>query len=382
MAKLCLFSALITPSVGGVEFFTEHLANELSVLGHEVTVISCNTHGGPEQETWRSGVSVIRLPCIALMGGRFPIPRYNSAFKLLWSELCDMTFDSVIVNTRFYVHSILGVRFARSCNLKPILIEHGSAYLTYGNPLVDWMIARYEDLVTGYLKHLSVRFYGVSIQSVEWLKHFGIEATGVIPNAIDAEAFRLSSSGRDFRHEFGIPKNATIVTFTGRLVPEKGIAHVVHAARQICLNNQNVFFLVAGDGPLFDMVVAECEVNPGLIILGKISQRDIAALLLQSDVFIMPSRSEGFCSSLLEAAVCGVPIVSTDVGIAKQLIPDLRFGMVLESMSSDGFAQAILDVIRQSDCILNRREMIAERAQSLFSWRKSAEAALAATAGS
>ena len=138
-------------------------------------------------------------------------------------------FDGVLVNTRFYIHSLLGTAFARRRGLRPIVLDHGSAYLTLGSSFADAVIARYEDAVTALLKRQGVDFYGISRKSCDWLRHFGIEARGIISNSIDADAYRAQASSRDFRSDFAIPRESMMAAFTGRLIPEKGIFVLLEA---------------------------------------------------------------------------------------------------------------------------------------------------------
>ena len=169
-----------------------------------------------------SGFEVFRLPCWNVLGGRYPIPIHNADCRFVMRELDARQFDGVLVNTRFYLHSLLGVRIAKRHGLRAVVLDHGSAYSTLGSPVMDWMIARYEDLVTGYLRRQPVDFYGISHKSVEWLAHFGIKARGVIGNSIDAAAYRVQASNRSFKSELNIG-DELMLAFTGRFIPRKAL---------------------------------------------------------------------------------------------------------------------------------------------------------------
>lgn len=171
----------------------------------------------------------MRLPCFPLIDGRFPLPKLNAVRRRLLKELAAREFDGVLVNARFYSHSILGMRFARSKGLTPIVLDHGSAYLSFGNLILDPCVRFYERVITELGKRYEASYYGISQKSAEWLKTFGIKARGVISNSIDAEKFRQSSAGRDFRKELNLDSSDVLVAFVGRFIPEKGIAAIVGA---------------------------------------------------------------------------------------------------------------------------------------------------------
>lgn len=152
----------------------------------------------------------------------------------------------------------------------------------------------------------------------------------MLSNAIDAEAFRNRSSGRDFRAEHNIPAEAFVVSYIGRLIPEKGIEALLAAARIVkasCREGRPIVFLLAGEGPLLP-AVQQCP-SGRVVSLGRLAAEDVSALLSQSDAMALISRSEGFATALLECAAWGVPPVVTAVGGVEELVPTADFGAVL-----------------------------------------------------
>lgn len=339
MSCICIFSALYLPNMGGVERFTDSLAAELAAEGHSVIVVTSNTHGLSNREVLDNGVEVIRFPCKSLIDGRYPVPIKNACYRSLMADLESRYVDGVLVNTRFYLHSLIGVQFAKRMGLRAVVLDHGSAYLTLGSKPLDWVIERYEDGITAWLKRRDVDFYGISKKSVEWLGHFGIEAKGVISNAIDVEAYRGQASGRQFRKELGV-EDGLLVSFVGRLIPEKGIDALLEIMGS--LQDRSVHLAVAGDGPLFDQV--DTSPLPNVHALGRLNSSDTAALLMDSDLFCLPTRSEGFSTSLLEAAACGTASLVPDVGGAREIIPNDSFGFVSERVDVNKYAEIIRSV--------------------------------------
>lgn len=336
MSCICIFSALYLPNMGGVERFTDSLAAELAAEGHSVIVVTNNTHGLSNREVLDNGVEVIRFPCKSLIDGRYPVPIKNACYRSLMADLESRYVDGVLVNTRFYLHSLIGVQFAKRMGLRAVVLDHGSAYLTLGSKPLDWVIGRYEDGITAWLKRRDVDFYGISKKSVEWLGHFGIEAKGVISNAIDVEAYRGQASGRQFREELGV-EDGLLVSFVGRLIPEKGIGALLEIMGR--LQDRSIHFVVAGDGPLFDQV--DTSPLPNVHAVGRLNSSDTAALLMDSDLFCLPTRSEGFSTSLLEAAACGTASLVPDVGGAREVAPDASFGFVTDGVDINEYSSIL-----------------------------------------
>lgn len=370
---ICIFSALYPPSTGGVEIFTENLAAQLVQMGHRVVVVTSNTHGLPSTETL-DGVEVMRLPCKPLMQGRLPLPNRNAEHRRMVSQVEALPISSVLINTRFYPHSLIAAQIARKKGIRPVLLDHGSAHLTLGNPLADAALQAYEHFMTRRIKKHDIDFYGISDASMQWLSHFGITAKGAITNALDANGFTASASGRDLKAERGIPDDALLIAFTGRLVPEKGIGPLLEAA-SLLSDDASIQFAIAGDGPLMERAT---HASPNVHALGRLSRSDIAALLLQADAFCLPTRSEGFSTSLLEAAVCGCAPIITDVGGVKELIPDQSFGLVLEQAQPQTIADAARTLAQDRGQCTSMAKRVQQRAQREFTWERTADRVLEA----
>ncbi len=371
--SIVIFSANYLPNIGGIERFTEGVSCALAHMGVHVTIVTNNCFGLPSKEVLTEGVDIIRLPCYPLIGGRMPLPKPNREFRDLISSLSRASCDGVLINARFYLHTIIALRFAKRRGLVPIVLDHGSAYLTFGNAALDVFVRAYEHCITSFVKKYKPDFYGISQKSVEWLRTFGIDAKGVISNSINASDYRLQASGRDFRSELGISKDSIVVSFSGRLIPEKGIDVLIRMME--CLRNESIELIIAGDGPLRSYV-QDSKLRK-LHYVGRLSQPDIASLLLDSDLFCLPTRSEGFSTSLLEAAACGTPFLVTDVGGARELAPNRDYGIVFKGQpDSQSFADIVADFAAKRDELVAMGELCRHRVEDRYSWSQTAQSVL------
>lgn len=365
-----IFSANYLPNLGGVERFTEGLAFALAKMGVKVTIVTNNTFDLEARENLGHGVDIVRLPCYPFINGRMPLPKWNAETKRLLDSLANVPCDGVLINTRFYVHTLLGLSYARKKGLIPIVLDHGSAYLTFGNPVLDVFVKMYEHLITAVVKCSKPVFYGISKKSVEWLKTFGIVAEGVINNSIDAAAYRAQASGRDYRSELGIPKESLLISFTGRLIPEKGISVLIEMMER--LEAEKVDLVIAGDGPLRREV--EDAAGNHIHYVGKLSQPDIASLMIDSDLYCLPTRSEGFSTSLLESAACGTPFLVTDVGGARELAPTSEYGTIIGSgQNSAAFADGVIKFAADRGRLGLMGQRCRMRVEDGFSWQSTAQ---------
>ena len=369
-----IFSANYLPNLGGVEKFTYHLSLELERIGHHAIIVTNNVFNLAEYEIHESGFEIFRLPCHSLLKGRLPIPHKNKSFNQLIEAIKHRNIDYVLINTRFYPHSLLGAKIARQKNIKPVIIDHGSAYLTLGNPFLDFAIKIYEHLITILLNRYQGDYYGISQASLNWLKTFRIKGQGVINNSIDADVYLSHASNRNYKIELNLNKKDYIVCFTGRLIPEKGIIPLLNCAEYLINLRPDIHFVFAGDGPLKKLLLNKDLSNVHL--LGKTTSEDIAALLVQSDIFCLPTRSEGFSTSLLEASACYTPSIITDVGGVAELIPTSDYGIILKDTSVKSLSDAITHLASNKEETYRLGQNIGKYVRRHFSWRITAEKVL------
>ena len=365
--KYCIFSAQYFPHLGGVERYTYNLAKFLGKHGNEVVIVTSNVEGLAAYEIME-GVRVYRVPCWSLMAGRYPFLKPDKEFRKINRILMRMKFDLVIVNTRFYPHSVYGAWFARRQKTRCIMIDHGTGHMTVHNKIGDAAEQIVEHGLTAVDKVLCKDYYGVSMACMEWLKHFHIDGKGALYNAVDLDQILELQKGpcRDFREECGIPENGIVISFTGRLLKEKGIYQLIDAVKVIRKSNPLVYLLLAGDGDEEDGVREKAD--EGVIPVGRLEFTDIVAMLKQTDIFCLPSDSEGFSTSLLEAASCGCYLVTTRRGGAGELLPDESFGTIMEDNRPETVLKTIQQVLDDPEA---RRIGIAktfERLKKNFTW--------------
>lgn len=350
MAKTyCIFAAQYLPHLGGVERYTYNLAKFLIKKGNQVVIVTSNVQNIDEHEV-SEGIEIFRLPCINLLNGRYPVLKFwSNDYRRLYRKIEKHDYELVVVNTRFYLHSICGVKYAKKHGQKSIIIDHGTSHLSVHNKILDTIGGWWEHFITRIDYHYCRDYYGVSEASCEWLKHFGINAKGVLYNAIDLEHIEQIKSNKkhDFREKFGITENAKVIAFTGRLLKEKGVIPLVESVEKICKQRDDVYLFLAGDGDL-DEYVKEHEAEH-IIPLGRLAFEDIISMLSDSDIFCLPSFSEGFSTSVLEAVACGCYVITTERGGSKEMITSRDYGMIIKNNEKKRVYDALTEIIDKDD---------------------------------
>ncbi len=141
------------------------------------------------------------------------------------------------------------------------------------------------------------------------------------------------------------PYKEKLVLFLGRITFQKGPDYFVEAAAKVLQKNPDVRFAMAGSGDMFNRMVermAELRIADKFHFLGFVRGTDVERIYAMSDLYVMPSVSEPFGITPLEAMVYNVPaIVSKQSGVAEILDGAVK----IDFWDVDRLAEEILDIL-------------------------------------
>lgn len=365
--EYCIFSAQYLPHMGGVERYTYNLAKKLAGKGHGVTIVTSRVAESPAYEE-NEGIRVYRVPCIKLMDGRYPVLIPNAEFRKIHRIISGKRYDMIIVNTRFYVHSLYAAIFAKRQNTRCIFIEHGTSHMTVHNPILDFFENIVEHSITAAEKLLCKEYYGVSEACLDWLKHFHIQGKGTLYNAIDPIEIerKLKDSVCDYRQKFQIPEDGVVVTFTGRLLKEKGILTLLQAVENLNQKGMKLYLFIAGDGD--EEKTVNSAKSDHIFPLGRISADEVVDLLKGTDIFCLPSDSEGMSTSVLEAVACRNFVVTTRKGGAREIIINSSYGTIMEDNQLETVEKALKEAAVDPELRQKAAEASYRRLEQYFTW--------------
>lgn len=370
--KICIFCSHYFPYLGGVERYTYHLARALMEQGDKVVIVTSNDMH-LETFSYMKGIPVFRMPCFNMLDGRYPVSKPDRTFWKIHRRLKRAGFDLVIVQTRFYLHSLYGIIFANRSKAKCIVLDHGTSHMTVGNRFADTVGGWFEHALTAAERMGCHDFYGVSKACCRWLAHFHIRAKGTLYNAVDAAEIEgiLNHPVKDYRAEYGLQPEDIVVTYTGRLVREKGILNLMKAVRDIP-EEKRVFLMIAGDGEEWDAVCA--GKSERILPLGRLSFEEVISLLGQTDIYCLPTDyPEGFPTSVLEAAAAGCYVITTSRGGSRELILDEGYGMIMRDNRPETIRNSLLSVLDDSEGRNKAAKRAKERLLKNFTWERTAD---------
>jgi glycosyltransferase involved in cell wall biosynthesis len=291
------------------------LHSALAKRGHQIHIFTTNL----PNETLSNMFFHVTPPTKA---GYINQPLAWEQFRVLNS---DNPFDVIHTESVALYH-------ARARNFSNLVVSwHGIAYETIHSDIVQDMLRgpdeqRQKAIAERIGKVIDeVKFFQDYAHHVATSDHVGDvlrrvymvreDRVHVIVNGVDQSRYQLDvSRGKEYRQRIGVPQNAALVLgLAGRLVKDKGHPLMFEAIKQLFEESdgfkENVFFLVAGDGPWASRY---SELGPNVVVLGPLEQSELASFYNSLDVFINPTlRAQGLDHTIIEAMMSGVAVAAT-----------------------------------------------------------------------
>ena len=194
-----------------------------------------------------------------------------------------------------------------------------------------------------------------------------------IPNGVDANRFRPVPDKGALRAQLGLPVNATLINHTGRLSPAKGTGTLIEAfARLQTTLPDSVLVLVGKDeasAAHWPRHVTELGIPAERVkFLG--AQSNPEAFMAAADLVVVPSEcEESFGLTVVEGMACGVPVITTEVGILPRLLGLGQADRVVRPGDVAGLARAIELALQRP--VAGEGAALRARALESFSMEKS-----------
>ena len=275
------------------------------------------------------------------------------------------SFRPHIVHTHTAKAGALGRVAARAAGVPAVVHTfHGHLLHGYFSPTVTRAVI----LTERTLARATTRLFSVGAQVRDELLAAGIgrpEQYRVVPPGVDLPTF---PSWDTARKELGLPLDAAIVAFVGRITAVKRPDRLVEAFARGSASRPDAVLAIAGEGDLLDEVRRQAApLGDRVRFLGW--RGDVTTVLAAADVVLLTSDNEGMPVSLIEAAMAGRAAVTTNVGSAGEVVADGETGFVT-STDVDAVADAVRILLERPELREQFGTAAARRAAALFSSRR------------
>lgn len=328
------------PHISGVTNYVVLNKKWLESRGHRVFVFTFGNEDYEDDE-----LHVVRSPGLPLnvneTGFHLSFRYSQSAQKKL------QTMDVVHVHHPF-LSGPLALRYCRPHAI-PVAFTNHTRYDLYAQHYLPALVpdAVGETFLRAYLPNFCAQCDLVIAPSAGLagvLRHLGVSAPiKVIPNGIDFAPFE--NPLRLTRAEVGLPPEAVVLMYVGRLSPEKNLNFLLRAFFGVAAARPEVVLAIVGGGPELE-TLRELALHAGLAervrFFGKVEYVQVPSYLLLGDVFVTASQTEVHPFSLIEALASGLPAL----GIASPGVGDTIVDGVNGLLSSDDLAEFTAKLMR------------------------------------
>jgi glycosyltransferase involved in cell wall biosynthesis len=178
-----------------------------------------------------------------------------------------------------------------------------------------------------------------------WSRYAG--PTHLLPNAIHAEQYGIRPKRQDLVERYKLEGKRVLLT-VGRLAAEeryKGFDEVIEILGKL---PADVVYMIAGGGndfPRLQRKAVQCGLADRVIFTGLFPDGDKADLYALADVYVMPSRGEGFGYVFLEALASGVPVIGSKLDGGREALLDGALGLLVDPSNPAEIERAIREVL-------------------------------------
>jgi glycosyltransferase involved in cell wall biosynthesis len=392
---ICLLTREFPPFVpgGGIGTLYYHLASELLLMGHRVTVVTAST----KRSTYRCGRFAIHYEqtsavCSDAIGAAAFTRNANWAFAALHAvanlhaaDPIDV-IDSALWDTEALMISLIPIAqrpplVVRLVTPFPVaaringwstssaeadllkeaeltLVNHADAVIAISESIATTMEAEYGMTrdARWQTSHCGIAYW----PSFDWTREYA-ELTGI-----------KGLSGV-------LPKDAKLVLFVGRLEPRKGVDLVLDAAPEFLGADPRAHLALVGSDPRDMAAMAQKRFPAALLerihFLGPLDDGARDKVMHAAWCLVFPSRYESFGLVPLEAFVHGVPVIGARSGAVPEVVIDEDCGLLFETGNSVSLGQSVVRMLREAG-LRQRLSAGALRRAKHFSSRKSAIASI------
>lgn len=368
--KILIFSTAYSPFVGGAEVAIKEITDRLS-NNFEFDLITARLEKNLPRIERVGKVNVYRVGFGNLFFSKLGLPFLGAILALrlnrtenyfcLWGVM--VTFGS----GAGYIFNILRVLTGKKRIPIILTLQEGDSenHLQYkwaGLINLSWKLALWNtDFLTAISNFLLNR-----------AKKQGFSGeSALVPNGVNVSLFSKEFSSK-VKEELKIrlnkkPEDIFLVTVS-RLTHKNATDDIISALVNLPRNISLIIIGKGEDGPKLQKQARDLGVEDRVKFLGFISYVDLPKYLSVCDVFIRPSRSEGFGNSFIEAMAAGLPVIATPVGGIPDFIDDKETGVFCSSDNPQSIVKAVTSLLSDKMLIEEISQKAKSRVMERYDW--------------
>lgn len=355
--NLAMVVHVFYPEAVGDPFNAYELSQRQALQGDSIHVYTWSRTGRPSKSSQEN------LVVERLRGPNLGIPHLFDEYPFLPSlgdKIFRGRFDVVHAQSHLFLTSLQAGTASRKARTPFVVTVHG-VFARRGFP-VDAAQEAYLHTIGNHIFGMAARVVCLSRGDAREVRALGCPYSKirVVPNAVDGLRFRPDpSKGKDDE-----------VLWVGRFVPEKGIEHLVVALRRILIERKVKLRLV-GDGPQrarVERLVERLGLEQNVIFQGGVDRNEVARLMSQGSLFVLPSVKEGLPVVLLEAMASELPVIASNIPGVAEVISDGQNGLLFQPQDTEALAKAVLTLLDDRNLARRLGSNARKTALQRYSW--------------
>ena len=274
----------------------------------------------------------------------------------------------VITQARYYFLTLFIACFCKLLGIKRVHIEHNAGYMKSSNSLVEFGARMYDNLFSKFVLDSAEGLIYVS----ESVRRFCTETL----HAPQKKKNAIIHAGVDHvfwnRRRVKTESKKINLLYVGRIVRPKGILNLVKSMK---IMPENVHLNIVGEGEEMEIlkkISFKIGKEDNIHIAGVMPREGILQIMHDSDLYINPSEySEGLQISLLEAASFGLPIISTSIPGAEDLLENNVNSIIIPDNSPATIAKTVNYLLSNRQLAVSLGKRSREKVINHFSWEQS-----------
>lgn len=342
--KVCHFITRMI--VGGAQENTFLSARGLVEAGHECVLLSGPSEGreGSLLSRMRNpGIRIVENPLVVRNISLLQDLRAVFSLKRFFEE---EKFD--VVHTHSSKAGILGRIAGRMAKI-PVVVHtiHGLAFGPYDSYLKNKIYIGAERFAAKY----SDRIYSVAQAMIDQCLEAKIgrkDLFQVVYSGMELDRFLNAQREDSLRRDLGIPEAARVVGAVARLFPRKGYEDFFPVAKKVLEQNQDVYFLILGDGPMrneYEELTEKLGIRDHVIFAGLVSPDEISCYIAQMDLVAHFSLKEGLPRVAVQALAEGIPVIAYPLDGTPEVVLDGKSGYLVPVGDHDAAAEKIIQIL-------------------------------------
>jgi len=184
----------------------------------------------------------------------------------------------------------------------------------------------------------------------------------VIENSYDYSLFKPEDK-KNIRKKLHLSEERKMILSVGHFIPEKGHLFLLEALKQVVKKIPNILLVLIGNGiykTKYKEMIKRDNINNNVILLEPMQQSELAKYYQAADIFVLPSLSESFGLSLVEAMACGLPAIATKTQGPIQIVDNEINGFLIEKENSDEITSKI-EILFNDQILYNKMSINAAK---------------------